>query len=76
MFKWLKEIYYGPDYPLPLETIFKTHRCPDCGEKDWETWQDGGHDISFHCLNCKSNFGVQYAAGFKLIERCGKPWYK
>lgn len=63
----------GSDQPR-LDKFFDDGRCPDCGAKEWEEWQDGGHDYSIHCRHCKSNFGIQ-APPFYLIERCGKPWY-
>lgn len=68
MLKWLTNITRS--YPRPLQSFFRTRRCPDCGSKDLRCWEDGGHDFVMECQGCKSCFGVQ-AAPFEIIERIG-----
>jgi hypothetical protein len=46
--------------------------CPDCGEKDWKEFQDGGHDICVTCNQCSASFGIQLPP-FNLIERIPTP---
>jgi hypothetical protein len=58
-------------YPQPLDSYFKTGRCPDCGCREFATWQDGGHDLCISCLDCSAEFGLQLPP-FNLIERIGR----
>jgi hypothetical protein len=56
-----------------LSKFFETHGlCPDCGEKDWKEFQDGGHDICVTCNQCSASFGIQLPP-FNLIERIPMP---
>lgn len=70
---WPFSLLFGATYPKPLESffsVFGARRCPDCGSKDLEYWEDGGHDFAMECQGCKSRFGVN-AAPFNTIERIG-----
>jgi hypothetical protein len=69
-FGWFRQRWLQA-YPKPLESFFVDHRCPDCGAKNFMTWQDGGHDFAMECQECKAKFGVQ-APPFNLIERIGR----
>jgi len=60
----------APEFPRPLQSLFETHQCPDCGHGDFGAGEDGGHDIVLDCLRCGSAFGIQ-SAPFNLIERVG-----
>jgi hypothetical protein len=56
-----------------LSKFFETHGlCPDCGEKDWKEFQDGGHDICVTCNQCSASFSLQLPP-FNLIERIPTP---
>lgn len=58
-------------YPRALSFYFVNGRCPDCGCKNWFSWQDGGHDEALHCRVCGATFGIQNPP-FNMIERI--PW--
>jgi len=44
------------------------HSCPDCGETEWYSCEDSGHDLCIECMGCHSRFGVQMPP-FNMIER-------
>jgi hypothetical protein len=59
--------------PPDLNKFFETHGlCPDCGEKDWREFQDGGHDTCITCNHCGASFGIQLPP-FNMLERIPTP---